>query len=149
MNIRTYSSIDDMFEDINKAREAADAHVHPKQAALKAGDFVVRYDEPSGLVIFTELLDPAESERSAGADESEIAYAVELYAQGHMKHFRFGRHYSIACPEGELGDLHVASVQATMSRDAFDVLRQNGWPGDIPEMVIAMRHLNLRLHSTV
>lgn len=149
MSIKTYDSLDDVFDTIRKVRKAADRRVRPTQAALQAGDFVIRYDKSSDLVIYTELLDPVTAEREAGAGEAEVAYVREHYAQEHMKHSRFGRHYSVVCPEGELGDLHVASVEVTLSRADFQKVRAAGWPGDIHELPASLIRCGVQIYTAV
>lgn len=131
MSFEIFDSYEALQQSMESAREKADANVTVGQTALKAGALVLRYDPDSELVIYTELLDAIEGERAAGANEAEIAYVANLYNEPHMKNFRFGRHFSEACPDGELGDLHVCTVSAVMDRAAFDWFRENNWPSDL------------------
>lgn len=61
------------------------------------GTFVIRIAD--GLLIYTEVLDD--------------------YKEGDMKGFIFGKHYSVACPDGELDDAHRLAFLAITSKDSF------------------------------
>lgn len=115
--IRQFNSPEEMFEEIRKDREAADSKVKPWQDKIKTGDFTVRVADCFGtpVVIFSKLVDPDYEEDR------------ELYRQSHMKNMRFGWHYSVACTEGEPGDLHVAAVESKITEAMFNEARDNDW----------------------
>lgn len=144
MGFQAFDSYEDMQAAMTEAREKADAVVTTGQAALKPGDLVIRHDAESGLVIYSELRDPVAGEREAGADDAEIAYVTNLYNEPHMRNFRFGKHFSEACPEGELGDLHVCVVVGIMDRAAFEWFRENTWPSDLNTVRAAWHTLKVK-----
>jgi hypothetical protein len=128
-------SLDEMLELMQKANEAADAKVVPWQAALQIGDYVVRVAED--IAIYQEILDPVQREVEAlrkdpNNDEDDIREAAEYvrqsYARPGMENYRFSMGYSVACPEGELGDFHVSTALKKISKEAFEEARAAGWP---------------------
>ena len=92
---------------LREAMEAADARVKPWQAAVKVGDCFIADGGEEDLVVFGEVL--------------------EGYPEAHLRHYRFCRCFSVACPEGEVGDVHVSTVLAVVSRAFFEAMRQEGW----------------------
>ena len=87
--------------------EAADSHVKPWQAAVKVGDCFIADGGEEDLVVFGEVL--------------------EGYQEAHLRHYRFCRCFSVACPEGEVGDVHVSTVLCRVSRAFFEQMRREGW----------------------
>jgi len=106
MEIEWFSTHEEAAERLDEAMKAADARVRPWQAAVKPGNCFVMEAE-DGLLVFGEVLAGAEPER--------------------LRHYRFCRCYSVACPEGELGDVHVSAIGRLISREVFEEARTNGW----------------------
>jgi hypothetical protein len=115
--MKIITNIDDFFAAEVKAREEADSHVQPFQADLRPGDFFVRFPDYD-LVIWGEILEPHPED-------------APLYAEAHMANYRSTRSFSLACPQGEIGDIHVATVTTTIGRAQFEAARAAGWPSDI------------------
>ena len=107
VEVESFATHEEAMARIEECRKAADARVKPWQAALKPGERFIYLGE--GLVIFGEVLETYEEER--------------------LKHYRFCRCYSVACLEGELGDVHVSTVVALVSRRFFEGMRERGWQG--------------------
>jgi hypothetical protein len=125
--------MDDLFELEVEARTAADASVTPSQEALKPGDYCLR--EAHGLAIYSEILDAAEVILGGRdfkdldpEDQEEVTDTRKSYAQPHMRYYRFTRSYSRACPNGELGDIHVSTVKKVLTAVQFQAAREAGWP---------------------
>ena len=118
MSIRTYSSIDDMIADIQADGKAADARVEQWQTELADGDCFMRIVDAWGetVTIYCEIV-PLEYE------EDRL-----LHADPHMKNYRFCRCFSRMCPDGELGDVHISTISAKLSRKAFEEAQAAGWP---------------------
>jgi len=53
---------------------------------------------------------------------------LECYDDPWLKHYRFCRCYSAACPRGELGDVHVSVIERFISREEFE-RRLEAWAG--------------------
>jgi len=106
MEVEMFASIEEAMERLEKARQAADMRVKPWQAQVKPGNYFVNI-APEGLVIFGEVL--------------------ESYRGKRLRHYRFCRCYSVACPEGELGDVHVSTIRWIITREEFEQARANGW----------------------
>ena len=92
---------------LREAMEAADARVKPWQAPVKVGDCFIADSGEEDLLVFGEVL--------------------EGYQEAHLRHYRFCRCYSVACPEGEVGDVHVSTVLYLVSRAFFEAMRREGW----------------------
>jgi len=108
VEIEVFDNAEAAMARLEEARKAADSRVRPWQAAVGVGDCFVVLAE--GLVIFGEVL--------------------EGYQDRRLKHYRFCRCHSVACAEGELGDMHVSTIRRVISREAFEEARGKGWqPG--------------------
>lgn len=132
MTVETYATTEELLASMTSAREAADESIQPWQRELKPGDKVVRlYGD---LVIFGQLLDVLELERQEYDldDPEEAAQCAEMarfYSPSGdwYQSFRFGKFYSVACTEGELGDVHLATVAAKITEGTYELARVGGW----------------------
>lgn len=102
-----FENLEDMFEALRRDQESADARVQPWQAETRAGDYVVRLS--AGIPVYSEILPDPENR------------PAELH------NYRFTRSYSIACPRGELGDLHVSTIERKLSKREFLEAMGRGW----------------------
>jgi len=107
MKVEFFDSLEEAQARLRRARKAADGKVKPWQAAIRPGDCFIADSGEEGLLVFGEVL--------------------EGYTEPHLRHYRFCRCHSVACPEGELGDMHVSTVLCRVSRAFFDEMRQEGW----------------------
>ena len=107
MKVEFFDSLEEAQDRLREAMEAADGKVKPWQAVIGPGDCFIADGGEEGLLVFGEVL--------------------EGYQEAHLRHYRFCRCYSVACPEGELGDVHVSTVLCRVSRAFFDEMRQEGW----------------------
>jgi len=125
--IRSFSSIDELFEAQAADQKVADSKVQPWQANLKPGSFFLRIVD--GVYIYGEVLDPAVPTWEGASEEEleEIRESAEMYNEEHMKHFRFCRCFSKYCPEGEYGDVHVSTISLVLHADDFTAVRENNW----------------------
>ena len=116
MEVEFFDSHEAAARRLREAMEAADARVAPWQEALRPGECFLSIVK-DGLVVFGEVLDG--------------------YSEPHLKHYRFCRCFSVACPEGELGDVHVCTVACRISRRFFEEMRQAGWAMEGPSPALA------------
>jgi len=100
MNITFYDSTEEMLDALTEAMEAADSRVQEWQAKIKKGNCFWQETE-YGFPIYGEVLEDA-------------------YKEKHLKNYRFCKCYSSACPEGELGDIHISVVSGILSREEFE-----------------------------
>jgi len=107
MEVEFFNSLEEVQARLRQAMEAADARVRPWQAAVKVGDCFIADGGEDDLLVFGEVL--------------------EGYREAHLRHYRFCRCFSVACPEGEVGDTHVSTVLCLVSRAFFEAMRQAGW----------------------
>jgi len=136
VKVETFDSIDDAFAVISADRVAADLRREPWQKEITPGDFVLRFEE--NLFIWIEVLDAVEEDRKAGADEDELVQVRYLYRAPHMEGIRFARHFSVVCPDGELGDFHVSTALCKLTREHFEAARKASWPENGPEVLGAL-----------
>lgn len=117
MSVRTFNSTEEMFDSIREGERRADEAVQPWQDAVKIGDYFVRVEELYGdrFVIFGEVID------------FEYEEDREVYQQEHMKNHRLTKCYSVLCPEGEFGDVHVVSIGAVITKEMFEEARDADW----------------------
>ena len=108
MEIESFDDLDELFRWMERDRHAADARVQPWQAVLMAGNYY-QQETPYGFLIYGEIL----------ADPEPREHA--------LRHYRFCRAYSLACPRGELGNVHVSVITRRLEKTAFDAARGRGW----------------------
>jgi len=104
--IQEFDSFEEMMEAIERAREEADKRVKPWQRKIKVGDYFEK-ETPYGFKVYCEVLDE--------------------YDEPHLKNFRFCRCYSVACPDGELGDVHVSTAKRKITKEEFEEMKRRGW----------------------
>ena len=100
MNITFYDSMEEMLNDLSKAMQEADEKVRPWQAKIKKGD-CFWHDTEYGFKIYGKVL-------------------KNVYRKKELKHYRFCKCYSSACPEGETGDVHVCTIGGLLTREEFE-----------------------------
>ena len=52
---------------------------------------------------------------------------LEDYKEVDIQGFVFGKHYSIVCPQGELGDAHRAAFLAVITEEMFLAAKELNW----------------------
>jgi hypothetical protein len=111
------------MEQERKARESADSRINPTRAGIKPGQYFINFRYGSDLPIFGEILDY----KTLGIDEEEQKYINESYEQPNMKYYRPSHAFSVACPMGEYGDVHLSEIDAIMGKDLFNFYQENDW----------------------
>jgi len=101
MFIEIGESIMDMVIAERRSREKADSKVRDWQREIGKGDCFKRIAD--GLEIYGEVL--------------------EDYGSGEFRNFRECRCYSLSCPEGETGSVHVATIDRLVDRKTFDKVK--------------------------
>jgi len=79
--------------------QAADERVQEWQKAIKKGDYFWQETEYE-FSIYGEVL--------------------ENDYEGELQHYRFCKCYSSACPEGEIGDVHLSVISGILTREEFE-----------------------------
>lgn len=103
------------FERQRHNADVMDDSVREWQAAIKAGDFYFQRFESMGqlLDIFGEVI------------VSQFAEDRDLMARTPNR--RLVRAFSEACPEGEVGTVHVASIWKVLTPEEFAQAKATGW----------------------
>lgn len=104
-----FESVDDAFAAMDKAEREANERAHPLQRAIGYGAFAVR---ALGEITIWGFI-PEKHE-------------AEPYEDSFERGYRFGKWYSVVCPEGELGDAHISTLWPIRKED-FDHAKANGW----------------------
>jgi hypothetical protein len=86
-------------------REANQAVLNWQWDLINPGAFAIRIAD--GLLIFSEIL--------------------EDYREVSMQGFVYGMHYSVACVQGEAGDVHRATFLAVIAEEMFEAAQNLGW----------------------
>ena len=79
------------------------------QKELKKGDYFIK-DSGLGFPVFGKVL--------------------REYKQKDMKNYRFCECYSIGCPYGEKGDVHVSAIDCKIDETLFNKFKKKGWKID-------------------
>ena len=108
MVVHSFDNLDDLFEEMEEQGRAADERVKDWQKQIKAGDYFVRRSG-LGFNIYGEILQEDEP-RSRG-----------------LEHYRLCRGYSVACRDGEMGDIHVSQIDALLTEEEFKEAKRREW----------------------
>jgi hypothetical protein len=52
---------------------------------------------------------------------------MQTYDVSWASSYRFTRAYSIGCPEGELGDMHLSRIRAKITPEFMALVEAQGW----------------------
>lgn len=107
MPSRPVQDFDDFMEQERRAAARADAGVADWQSSVKKGDYFVK-GSGAGIPVYGEILRNGRK-------------------GGQLQHYRFSRCYSAYCPEGEMGDIHVSTIEKVLSKDEFNAAKAKGW----------------------
>lgn len=146
MPVVFYDSPEEMFEAIGRGVEAAKKRATAKQNAITYGDYWMRAFED--ILIFGHIYSEEElwtAEAELGASEEEIKEEKEMMAGNYENGFRFGRAYSLICPEGELGDTHVSDM-IPITQQEFEDAEDLYW---IPDAIRQLPWFNRSLLDRV
>ena len=113
MSLHSFDDLEELFAHMRRDQENADSQVQDWQASVKPGEYVCR--KGPGFLIYSEILYDAEPREPT------------------LRNYRFTRSYSIACPSGELGDIHVSTIERKLSKEDFQAARENGWHPPSPK----------------
>lgn len=109
--VQSFDNVEQLFDALKKGAETADAAVKDWQRKLKVGDFFRQVE--GDLTIFGEVVDsPYEEDRARMAEQPNR---------------RMVKAYSMSCPEGELGTIHVSRVQSILTERGFEDAKAKGW----------------------
>jgi hypothetical protein len=122
-DITFYGSFEEMMEDLGRAMKEADARVRPTQANMEPGKYFINFRHGPELPIFGQVLDY----KKLGVNPEEQGYINETYEQPQMKYYKPTRAFSDACPQGELGDLHLSEVDAIIDPELFEYYQEHNW----------------------
>lgn len=112
-HVRAFDSVDDLFDEMDRAEKAAMENLPPQQASITYGAYVVRM---VGDVLVWGTLHEKQDLLLDEYDDTEP----------HARGYRWGRFYSTLCPEGEEGSAHVSTLWSIRMED-FEKARLYGW----------------------
>ena len=114
MQIISFDTFDELIESLDNDREIADSHVKEWQRKLKDGDCFFRRCD--GITIYGYVY------------KLDILEDANLCKQEHMRNFRFCKCYSKACPDGELGSVHICTIEGIISKKLFETCKALDFP---------------------
>jgi hypothetical protein len=112
--VHEFGSEEEFLAFSNQRAEAMDAAVEHWQRALRPGEhFVSRPYETMPLDAHTVF----------------VQYGRLSYRKGPHANEPIAECFSVACPEGETGPVHLSTIARKLTRAEFDAARIAGWPG--------------------
>lgn len=133
MHIEPFDNIEEFFEKQRKAEKAAIANIKDFQKAITYGDYWMRYIPEYELMIFGYIIPPEELYSSPAyaskEAQADIPYEKKMEQSAYERGYRFGRAYSVAEPDGELGSTHI-STMAPLTKEEFETAKSVNWNMD-------------------
>lgn len=131
MTIQGFETLDQMFDALGSAMDAADKQVKAWQTEIKEGDYF--------LTIFEDML--------------IVNYCMGMVDNSKaLQHYRFCESYSVSCESGESGDVHISQALIMLceecGRDLIDYYKGILTPEKdsvIPELEIMCQKCRLDL----
>ena len=123
MAIRGFDSIEEMLATMEEDERKAIASIKPRQQRdLGWGTFGLRMvpSRQGEIPVWTEIY--TEDEAAKGEEPETMDDLRASYGRG----FRYGMHYSVLCPEGELGSAHISTMWPITELD-FHRAKEIGW----------------------
>jgi hypothetical protein len=114
MDVSFFNSFEEMMDTLGKRMKEADACTDGYQADFHPGDFFIS-QTPYGFSVYGEILPCPED-------------CLDFFQSKSGKFYRSTKAYSQACPEGELGDVHLSTISLKISKGLFEEARKRGWP---------------------
>lgn len=116
--IKVMSSHEELIEHIRDVREALDSiPVQSWQNAMTYGDCFVQ-------LVGGELDIPCDIYGEIIKSE----YEEDIAALAKTPKIRLCKCYSVLCPEGEYGNIHIGTMTLKLSRETFNTAKELGWP---------------------
>jgi hypothetical protein len=97
-----------MFSAMEMYRQRADQCMQPFQEAASVGGHYLQRSA-YGFDIYGKILEDPEPRPN------------------HLRNYRFVEAYSVACPEGELGDMHVSQIDRLITSAEFLAAKEQHW----------------------
>jgi hypothetical protein len=111
MDFKSYGSFEEIMEELGQAMKEADARVKPTQASIRPGQHFINFRHGPELPIFGKVLN---------VDDP-------IYNEPHMRYYRLTNAHSVACSEGEIGDIHVSDIDAIIDKELFKYYQDQNW----------------------
>ena len=153
--VRSFNSMEEMFDFMARATESANAHLADEQKALTWGSYWFRpFDD---FVIFGYVFTQEEFEarerwsyHRGGAldeeEEAEFGFSKAHVLDAHERGYLFGEAFSVSEPSGELGDTHRANAWP-ITAEQFEAAKAAHWNHMDPTVVAWLRPLVEKIRS--
>lgn len=122
MTIKSFDNVEDLFEELNDQRAQA------REKAANLQSFLEKFREPGtcfiqlheyGFIIYARV------EGSPYEEDQELLESS--FRDGYL----FCLASSAACPEGELGSIHVSRIHAVLSPEGYQWAKEHNWPAEV------------------
>src|ERR1035437_603260 len=123
--IKGFDSWEKFYADTREAENVANYSLTDEQKNLTYGDYYLTVQQDLliiGYILPQEEVSPSMPPKDPEA-KAEWEYEKELMEDSYSRGYRFGKAYSVVCPEGELGDKHVADIIMKISKADFEILK--------------------------
>lgn len=137
MSVISFKPGEDIIEYLEaRNRQAAEAaqKVPPAIRDIQDGQYAVSVRPDYGFIIFIAV-EGNNVELGDDADEEAIEEA-EISRDSRERGFVFGRHYSVACIDGELGSTHVTRMNAVIPKEVFEQCKALKWGPEVREVLM-------------
>jgi hypothetical protein len=130
VHITGHESLDEMFDEMERAEQVANSLTTPRQKRHLAAAFEnpTRWFRVADDLLIVGETTPvaAQAAREVECGATDLDYEYARFAEQHARGYIYGTAYSVIVPDGELGSTHVSQV-VWCDPDVFDVLKQYGW----------------------
>lgn len=126
---KEYGSIEEAFADMKRAEDAANENLSEWNKQVVWGSYYMRPAPEVPCIIFGYIyteMECVDGERKLGATHEEVAYTMRSIRDSYERGYRFGRHYSVVEPDGELGSVHIANAWP-ISKEEFETAKAQDW----------------------
>lgn len=131
--IRSYDSLEAMWDDMSRAEEAAMRSLHPVQRELlgqREFYWIRPYPEMQMFIFGHHNLDDWIALEKSLTPEDEMhgfePWREQCEDKNLVRGYKSGRCFSPIEPDGEIGDTHVATMWP-ISKEGFEQAREMGW----------------------
>lgn len=148
--VKSYRNFKELIDGWEKDQLAADVGVQDWQRSAKPGDHFLTLPlcGVKVLPVFVEIIDPMDwwvkkgvvsALQLSGEALEEYTAELEIYKKPHMVNYRLTRSFSVQCPNGEMGDVHVSTLVKPLTSIEWMIFRRHAWDVSfVPEYKIGL-----------
>lgn len=132
--VHSFESVEQALAFMAERERAANEQVTETQREITEGSYFKRVlDIPEHVVIYGYIPTMDEVERTERAyltedaeGEAEWEFTKQMMLDSRKRGYFFSHCYSVIVPEGEMGDVHISTMQP-ITKAEFDEAKRNDW----------------------